>query len=192
MQSVSKATKTVFTKQGRTLPCFLYDSLVSTNDEAKRIIREGGEDCFAVCALEQTGGRGRYSRPFLSLRGKGLYITFAIRADEIGPPRPAMGTGISPRRRSPRDARLSARCPRLRLRLSSKSFSASSPSLSGQTMCSRAAGKSRAYSPKAWWATTAKDTPWSAWASISFTPKRISGNSATSQHRRFYVQKSAD
>ena len=93
MQSVSKATKTVFTKQGRTLPCFLYDSLVSTNDEAKRIIREGGEDCFAVCALEQTGGRGRYSRPFLSLRGKGLYITFSIRADEIGAP-PI--SGISP------------------------------------------------------------------------------------------------
>ena len=93
MQSVSKATKTVFTKQGRTLPCFLYDSLVSTNDEAKRIIREGGEDCFAVCALEQTGGRGRYSRPFLSLRGKGLYITFAIRADEIGAPH---FSGISP------------------------------------------------------------------------------------------------
>ena len=71
MQSVSKATKTVFTKQGRTLPCFLYDSLVSTNDEAKRIIREGGEDCFAVCALEQTGAGDATPAPFFPCAERG-------------------------------------------------------------------------------------------------------------------------
>lgn len=65
-----------FTKQGRRLPCFCFDGVVSTNDEAKRIIREGGPKCFAVTATEQTGGRGRHGRAFLSLAERGLYLSF--------------------------------------------------------------------------------------------------------------------
>ena len=73
--------KTLYTKQGRVLPCFCYDSLPSTNDEAKRIAKEGREDRFAVAASEQTAGRGRYGREFLSLRGRGLYLSYAMKAE---------------------------------------------------------------------------------------------------------------
>lgn len=74
-------SKTLYTKQGRILPCFCYDSLPSTNDEAKRLAKEEREDRFAVVAAEQTAGRGRYGRGFLSLRGRGLYLSYAMKAE---------------------------------------------------------------------------------------------------------------
>lgn len=67
---------TLYTKQGRILPCFCYESLPSTNDEAKRIARTGEYARFSVAAEGQTAGRGRMSRAFLSPRGMGLYLSF--------------------------------------------------------------------------------------------------------------------
>lgn len=70
------AFATLYTKQGRILPCFCYESLPSTNDEAKRIARTGEYARFSVAAEGQTAGRGRMSRAFLSPRGMGLYLSF--------------------------------------------------------------------------------------------------------------------
>jgi len=57
-----------------------YDSIGSTNDEAKRLARDGAEAGTLVWALEQTAGRGRRGRPWASPRGN-LYISLIIRPD---------------------------------------------------------------------------------------------------------------
>ena len=56
------------------------DSVESTNDEAKRLAREGAEDGTLVWAREQRGGRGRYGRGWQSPRGN-LYLSLVLRPD---------------------------------------------------------------------------------------------------------------
>lgn len=70
-------------EQGRRLPCFCFRSVSSTNDVAKLILHEGrcDEDAFAVLAGEQTAGRGRMGRGFLSPRDKGIYVTLVRRVE---------------------------------------------------------------------------------------------------------------
>ncbi len=53
----------------------------STNDELKRRARAGEEGPLAIVAREQTGGKGRRGRSFLSLPGKGLYLSVLFRPD---------------------------------------------------------------------------------------------------------------
>jgi len=55
-----------------------YDSIGSTNDEAKRLAREGAETGTVVWALEQTAGRGRRGRTWVSPRGN-LYTSLLLR-----------------------------------------------------------------------------------------------------------------
>lgn len=61
-----------------------YETVASTNDVCRRALSEGAEACLAVAA-EQTGGRGRQGRTFLSPPG-GLYMSVAMpaSADELG------------------------------------------------------------------------------------------------------------
>jgi BirA family biotin operon repressor/biotin-[acetyl-CoA-carboxylase] ligase len=64
----------------RTVPLDLRRSVDSTNDLGRRILeeREGGakpRDCLAVVAWEQTRGRGRAGRDWISPAGSGLYLT---------------------------------------------------------------------------------------------------------------------
>ena len=57
-----------------------FEVLDSTNDELKRMIAAGIEtDGLAVIAEEQTAGRGRRGRKFLSAAGKGLYISVLLK-----------------------------------------------------------------------------------------------------------------
>lgn len=60
-----------------------YDSIDSTNSCAVRMAKEGELDSYDVPVLitagEQTGGRGRYGRNFLSPKGSGIYITYCFR-----------------------------------------------------------------------------------------------------------------
>lgn len=56
------------------------DSVESTNDEAKRLAREGAEDGTLVWAREQRRGRGRYGRDWESPRGN-LYLSLVLRPD---------------------------------------------------------------------------------------------------------------
>ena len=57
-----------------------HDSIGSTNDEAKRLARDGAAEGTLVWALEQTAGRGRRGRPWLSPRGN-LYTSLIMRPD---------------------------------------------------------------------------------------------------------------
>jgi BirA family biotin operon repressor/biotin-[acetyl-CoA-carboxylase] ligase len=55
-----------------------YDSIGSTNDEAKRLAREGAAEGVLVWALEQTRGRARRGRHWVSPRGN-LYLSLILR-----------------------------------------------------------------------------------------------------------------
>lgn len=62
------------------------DSVDSTNSYAKRLALEPGADGTVVLAEEQTGGRGRYGRSFLSPKGRGVYLS-ALFTPRIPPDR---------------------------------------------------------------------------------------------------------
>jgi BirA family biotin operon repressor/biotin-[acetyl-CoA-carboxylase] ligase len=55
-----------------------YDTIGSTNDEAKRLARDGAEEGTLVWALEQTAGRGRRGRGWASPPGN-LYASLILR-----------------------------------------------------------------------------------------------------------------
>lgn len=57
-----------------------YDSIASTNDEAKHLARDGVAEGSLVWALEQTAGRGRRGRGWVSPRGN-LYLSLILRPD---------------------------------------------------------------------------------------------------------------
>jgi len=57
---------------------FIYDTVDSTNAEAKRYCQSGGNLPAIFIAREQTGGRGRLGRSFDSKRDMGLYMTLAV------------------------------------------------------------------------------------------------------------------
>lgn len=56
------------------------DTVGSTNEEAKRLAREGAEDGTLVWAREQTAGRGRGGRGWTSPRGN-LYLSLVLRPE---------------------------------------------------------------------------------------------------------------
>lgn len=78
-------------EQGRRLPCFCFRTVTSTNDTAKTLLHGGEvrEECFAVLAEEQTAGRGRMGRAFVSPRGKGIYMTLVRKAAGVADVSPA-------------------------------------------------------------------------------------------------------
>ena len=55
------------------------DTIDSTNDRAKRLAAQGAENGTALIAGQQTGGRGRLGRSFLSPQGQGLYLSVILR-----------------------------------------------------------------------------------------------------------------
>jgi len=57
-----------------------YDTVGSTNDEAKCLARAGAKEWTLVWALEQTAGRGRQGRAWVSPRGN-LYASLILRPD---------------------------------------------------------------------------------------------------------------
>jgi BirA family transcriptional regulator, biotin operon repressor / biotin---[acetyl-CoA-carboxylase] ligase len=57
-----------------------YDTIGSTNDEAKALARAGASDGTLVWAREQTAGRGRRGRVWLSPSGN-LYLSLVLRPD---------------------------------------------------------------------------------------------------------------
>ncbi len=53
----------------------------STNNEAKRQAEQGAPDGTLVVALEQSGGKGRRGRSWVSERGAGVWMSLMIRPD---------------------------------------------------------------------------------------------------------------
>ena len=64
---------------GREIICL--DTVDSTNNEVKRRAVDRDPDGLTVVAGEQTGGRGRRGRSFVSPPGKGLYLSAALKPD---------------------------------------------------------------------------------------------------------------
>ena len=56
-----------------------FESLPSTNLEAARRATEGAPEGLCVVAAEQTSGRGRLGRHWLSPKGAGLYFSIVLR-----------------------------------------------------------------------------------------------------------------
>ncbi|NLW73976.1 MAG: biotin--[acetyl-CoA-carboxylase] ligase [Clostridiales bacterium] len=59
---------------------YCFDTVDSTNEEARRIIRSGESCSFYVIAASQTAGRGQFGREFYSPPG-GLYMSVCIKLD---------------------------------------------------------------------------------------------------------------
>ena len=57
-----------------------YERLASSNDEAKRLAREGAEAGTVVWAREQTAGHGRRGRQWIGILGN-LFVSFILRPD---------------------------------------------------------------------------------------------------------------
>lgn len=53
----------------------------STNIQLKRLAQEGAPHGFTVVANEQTNGRGRYDRTFVSPKNKGIYLSYLMRTN---------------------------------------------------------------------------------------------------------------
>ncbi len=62
------------------LPIFIYETTRSTNDEARAFIENNDAERALFIAEEQTGGRGRLGRKFISERG-GLYMSLLLKLD---------------------------------------------------------------------------------------------------------------
>ena len=60
------------------------DQVDSTNSQLKRLAEAGAPHGTAVIAGEQTGGRGRMGRGFVSLANKGLFFSLLLRPGEWG------------------------------------------------------------------------------------------------------------
>jgi BirA family biotin operon repressor/biotin-[acetyl-CoA-carboxylase] ligase len=56
-----------------------YETLGSTNREAVNLAREGAAEWTVVGAAEQTAGRGRYQRQWISPAGAGLWFSVILR-----------------------------------------------------------------------------------------------------------------
>jgi BirA family biotin operon repressor/biotin-[acetyl-CoA-carboxylase] ligase len=57
-----------------------YDRLGSSNDEAKRLARDGAPDWTVVWTREQVAGRGRRGREWVAVPGN-LYVSIVLRPD---------------------------------------------------------------------------------------------------------------
>ena len=70
---------------------YYFDSIDSTNLQAKRLAEEGAPHGTVVVADRQTAGRGRRGRTWQSPEGKNLYFTILLRP-EISPEKASMLT----------------------------------------------------------------------------------------------------
>ena len=56
-----------------------FDTLDSTNTEALKQARLGAEEGVSIVARQQTAGRGRHGRPWVSEPDAGLYFSIVLR-----------------------------------------------------------------------------------------------------------------
>lgn len=66
---------------GRSL--YFYESLGSTNDEAKRLANQGALEGTLIVAHEQTAGRGRGDNSWVSVPGSSLSFSIILRPEHI-------------------------------------------------------------------------------------------------------------
>ena len=64
----------------------LYETLESTMDEAKRLAEDGAPEGIVVAVEEQTAGRGRFERSWMSEPGKDLLFSAILRPEAAQAP----------------------------------------------------------------------------------------------------------
>ena len=69
----------VFLPSSRMENVLVLEKVDSTNGKIRKLADKGAEDGQIVIANEQTAGRGRLGRSFLSLKDKGLYFSILLR-----------------------------------------------------------------------------------------------------------------
>lgn len=80
---ISKETVAKYLPPERVSAIRFNSTVGSTNNLLRDMAFEGACDGSAVVAEEQTAGRGRSGRDFLSPKGKGIYISYLFRPDDI-------------------------------------------------------------------------------------------------------------
>ena len=73
----------------------VFDVVESTNDTAKRMAASGTEHGRVVIADAQTAGRGKHGRPFFSVAGGGLYMSFVLHPEKLRFKTPALITVLA-------------------------------------------------------------------------------------------------
>lgn len=71
-----------------------FSSIQSTNEKAKEIAREDGNNGTVVISEEQTLGKGRLGRNFISPKGKGIWMSIILKPD-IDPMKVSLLTQIA-------------------------------------------------------------------------------------------------
>ena len=74
-----------------------YDSVGSTNTEAADHARRGAKEGLCIIAREQTSGRGRHGRNWISARDAGLYMSIVLRPklDKLTQPLITLMAGVA-------------------------------------------------------------------------------------------------
>lgn len=62
-----------------------FESIDSTNNEAKRLVKSGEKENLLIVAKEQTSGRGRQGKSFYSPKDTGIYFTAVFNESEKSP-----------------------------------------------------------------------------------------------------------
>ena len=76
-------------------PLYVYESVGSTNDIAKKLAADGAPDGAAVVANRQTAGRGRMGRSFYSPPDSGVYLSVILRPESKREHIPLLTTGAA-------------------------------------------------------------------------------------------------
>ena len=72
--------KSLLPEKRKGIDIIVFESIDSTNTEARRVFRKGGNDML-ICAEKQTSGRGRQGKTFYSPEKTGIYMTVVIHPD---------------------------------------------------------------------------------------------------------------
>lgn len=67
----------------RDISVYAYDTVTSTNDEARRLAEKDIGTPALILADAQSAGRGRMGRSFFSPSGTGIYMSLLLRAKEV-------------------------------------------------------------------------------------------------------------
>lgn len=79
-------------------PLEVHRRLTSTSDRVRELARTGARPGIAVLAEEQTRGRGRAGRAWISPPGVGLWMTVLAAPREVSPGLVTLGAGVAVRR----------------------------------------------------------------------------------------------
>ncbi len=74
-----QGVRRLLTGPARSCAIDVRDTVTSTNTVLKAIAEQGGAEGMALIAQQQTQGKGRLGRTFLSPKGTGLYISILLR-----------------------------------------------------------------------------------------------------------------